>query len=171
MTQRPFIIAAEDVNKSFDGFQAIRELNFYMDVGELRTVIGPNGAGKTTFLDLITGRTKPDTGKIEFLNEHDWPGNIRQLRNLLERMVVLSRGDILTLDDLPRELSRRAPSDDGDDEMSSDTKLEKIERTAILQALEKVGGNKSRAAELLGISVRTLHLRLKRWDVLEARGN
>ena len=41
MTQRPFIIAAEDVNKSFEGFQAIRELNFYMDVGELRTVIGP----------------------------------------------------------------------------------------------------------------------------------
>ena len=71
MTQRPFIIAAEDVNKSFEGFQAIRELNFYMDVGELRTVIGPNGAGKTTFLDLITGRTKPDTGKIEFCNQHD----------------------------------------------------------------------------------------------------
>jgi urea transport system ATP-binding protein len=49
-----------------------------MDQGELRTIIGPNGAGKTTFLDLITGRTKPDTGKIEFekdtdltrLNEH-----------------------------------------------------------------------------------------------------
>ena len=71
MTQRPFIIAAEDVNKNFEGFQAIRELNFYMDVGELRTVIGPNGAGKTTFLDLITGRAKPDTGKIEFCNQHD----------------------------------------------------------------------------------------------------
>jgi urea transport system ATP-binding protein len=68
---RPFILSAEDVNKSFEGFQAIRDLNFYMDVGELRTVIGPNGAGKTTFLDLITGRTKPDTGKIEFCNVHD----------------------------------------------------------------------------------------------------
>jgi urea transport system ATP-binding protein len=71
MTQRPFILAAEDVNKTFEGFQAIRDLTFYMDVGELRTVIGPNGAGKTTFLDLITGRTKPDTGRIEFCNEHD----------------------------------------------------------------------------------------------------
>lgn len=71
MSQKPFIISAEGVNKSFDGFQAIRDLNFYMDVGELRTVIGPNGAGKTTFLDLITGRTKPDEGKIEFLNTHD----------------------------------------------------------------------------------------------------
>ena len=71
MIPRPFILAAEDVNKTFEGFQAIRDLTFYMDVGELRTVIGPNGAGKTTFLDLITGRTKPDTGKIEFCNEHD----------------------------------------------------------------------------------------------------
>jgi urea transport system ATP-binding protein len=42
-----------------------------MDTGELRTVIGPNGAGKTTFLDLITGRTKPDTGTIVFAGEHE----------------------------------------------------------------------------------------------------
>jgi len=70
-TQRPFLLAAEDVNKSFSGFQAITNLNFYLDAGELRTVIGPNGAGKTTFLDLITGRTKPDTGRIEFEGAHD----------------------------------------------------------------------------------------------------
>jgi len=60
------ILAAEGVSKAFDGFKAINELNFSMEEGELRTVIGPNGAGKTTFLDLITGRTKPDKGKIEF---------------------------------------------------------------------------------------------------------
>jgi urea transport system ATP-binding protein len=60
------ILAAEGVNKTFDGFKAINDLNFSMDEGELRTVIGPNGAGKTTFLDLITGRTKPDTGTIRF---------------------------------------------------------------------------------------------------------
>ena len=63
---KQFILAAESVSKSFDGFKAINELNFYMDEGELRTVIGPNGAGKTTFLDLITGRTKPDEGTIQF---------------------------------------------------------------------------------------------------------
>jgi len=67
----PFLLAAEGVNKSFSGFKAITNLNFYLDPGELRTVIGPNGAGKTTFLDLITGRTKPDTGKIEFEGAHD----------------------------------------------------------------------------------------------------
>jgi urea transport system ATP-binding protein len=64
--KKPFILAAEGVNKSFDGFKAINDLNFYMEEGELRTVIGPNGAGKTTFLDLISGRTRPDRGTIEF---------------------------------------------------------------------------------------------------------
>ncbi len=56
----------EDVNKTFDGFKAISNLNLYMDEGELRVIIGPNGAGKSTMLDLVTGRTRPDTGKIEF---------------------------------------------------------------------------------------------------------
>ena len=60
------ILAAEGVNKAFDGFKAINDLNFYLDEGELRTVIGPNGAGKSTFLDLITGRTRLDSGKITF---------------------------------------------------------------------------------------------------------
>jgi urea transport system ATP-binding protein len=64
MSQKPFLLAAEGLSKSFDGFKAINDLNFYLDEGELRTVIGPNGAGKTTFLDLITGRTQPDEGTL-----------------------------------------------------------------------------------------------------------
>src|SRR3954449_7057860 len=62
---KPFILTLEGVNKTFEGFKAISDLNFYMDEGELRVVIGPNGAGKSTMLDLITGRTRPDKGKIE----------------------------------------------------------------------------------------------------------
>jgi urea transport system ATP-binding protein len=61
----------EDVHKTFDGFKAISNLTFYMDEGELRVVIGPNGAGKSTMLDLITGRTRPDKGKIEFGKDTD----------------------------------------------------------------------------------------------------
>jgi urea transport system ATP-binding protein len=64
--RKKFILTAEGVSKSFDGFKAINDLNFYLDEGELRTMIGPNGAGKSTFLDLITGRTRPDEGQIEF---------------------------------------------------------------------------------------------------------
>ena len=66
-----FILALEGVHKAFEGFQAISNLNFYMDAGELRVIIGPNGAGKSTMLDLITGRTKPDKGKIEFGRDTD----------------------------------------------------------------------------------------------------
>ncbi len=60
------ILTVEDVSKTYDGFKAISNLNFYLFEGELRTVIGPNGAGKSTFFDLITGRAKPDTGRIDF---------------------------------------------------------------------------------------------------------
>jgi urea transport system ATP-binding protein len=66
MSQRPFILALEGVTKTFDGFRAIHDLNFYLDEGELRVIIGPNGAGKSTMLDLITGRTRPDRGKVEY---------------------------------------------------------------------------------------------------------
>ncbi len=61
-----FILALEGVNKTFEGFKAISSLNFYLDEGELRVIIGPNGAGKSSMLDLITGRTRPDSGTIEF---------------------------------------------------------------------------------------------------------
>jgi len=71
MSQKPFLLAAEGLNKSFSGFRAIKDLSFYLDEGELRTVIGPNGAGKTTFLDLITGRTRPDTGSLQFQGERN----------------------------------------------------------------------------------------------------
>ena len=60
------IIYLEDVTVSFDGFQALSRLNFYMDRRELRVVIGPNGAGKTTLLDVISGRVKPEHGRVIF---------------------------------------------------------------------------------------------------------
>lgn len=60
------ILSVEDVTKTYDGFKAISNLTFYLYEGELRTVIGPNGAGKSTFFDLITGRARPDAGKIEY---------------------------------------------------------------------------------------------------------
>src|SRR5437764_9117497 len=66
-----FVLTLEGVNKTFEGFKAISALNFYMDEGELRVIIGPNGAGKSTMLDIITGRTRPDTGKVEFGKDVD----------------------------------------------------------------------------------------------------
>jgi urea transport system ATP-binding protein len=60
------VLYLEDISVSFDGFKAINNLNFYVDRGELRSVIGPNGAGKTTMMDIITGKTRPDTGTAWF---------------------------------------------------------------------------------------------------------
>jgi urea transport system ATP-binding protein len=56
----------EDISVSFDGFKALNKLNLTINVGELRCIIGPNGAGKTTMMDVITGKTKPDVGKVFF---------------------------------------------------------------------------------------------------------
>ncbi|WP_321912797.1 MULTISPECIES: urea ABC transporter ATP-binding protein UrtD [unclassified Paraburkholderia] len=58
------ILYLEDVTVSFDGFRALNKLSLVIDVGELRCVIGPNGAGKTTMMDVITGKTSPDSGKV-----------------------------------------------------------------------------------------------------------
>ena len=60
------VLYMEDVSVSFDGFKAIDSLNFYVNAGELRCLIGPNGAGKTTMMDIITGKTRPDTGTCWF---------------------------------------------------------------------------------------------------------
>jgi urea transport system ATP-binding protein len=73
------ILEIENLTVSFDGFKAINNLNFSMDEGELRVVIGPNGAGKTTFMDVITGKTKPTTGKVSFKGKNLLPYSEHQI--------------------------------------------------------------------------------------------
>ena len=60
------ILYLEDISVSFDGFKALNKLNLYIKAGELRCIIGPNGAGKSTMMDVITGKTRPDTGSTWF---------------------------------------------------------------------------------------------------------
>ena len=119
----------------------------------------------------------------QVLNAYKWPGNIRELRNCVERMVVLARSSILTINDLPREIvdsvaaqftqdsgtAPAAPSPAAAEETaapvtpasSAPLDIRSGERAAIRQALEKCGGNRTHAAELLGISRRTLQRKLK----------
>ena len=54
------------VTVSFDGFKALNDLSLVVEEGELRTIIGPNGAGKTTMMDVVTGKTRPDSGEVFF---------------------------------------------------------------------------------------------------------
>lgn len=65
------ILYLEGLNKSFDGFKAINDLNLYIEAGELRCIIGPNGAGKSTMMDIITGKTIPDCGQAWFGQRHN----------------------------------------------------------------------------------------------------
>ncbi len=65
-TNHGYILYMEDVSVSFDGLFALDNLTLYVEAGELRCIIGPNGAGKTTMMDVITGKTRPDTGTVYY---------------------------------------------------------------------------------------------------------
>ena len=65
------ILYLDDVSVSFDGFKALNSLSLIIEPGEMRAVIGPNGAGKTTMMDVITGKTRPDTGDVLFAETLD----------------------------------------------------------------------------------------------------
>ena len=65
------LLYLDDVKVSFDGYKALRGLSLVLAPGEMRAIIGPNGAGKTTMMDVITGKTRPDTGDVYFAGEVD----------------------------------------------------------------------------------------------------
>ena len=66
------LLKVEKISVSFDGFKAINSLSYSIGKNELKAIIGPNGAGKTTFMDIITGQTKPDEGKVLFGERSVW---------------------------------------------------------------------------------------------------
>ena len=105
-------------------------------------------------------------GALNALTAYAWPGNIRELQNLMESLVILSRNRIITENDIPvqiRPIKTRhkettlPPSDEHD--------LKSLEKKAILAALLESGGNKAKAAEILGISRRTLYNKIDRYDI------
>jgi two-component system NtrC family response regulator/two-component system response regulator AtoC len=96
------------------------------------------------------------------LQRHDWPGNIRELHNVIERGVVVSDGEIIQMQDLPEKFHCPGPAVP---EENLDSVVDGAEREAILRALEQTGGNRSLAAELLGISRRSLHRKLSRYGL------
>ncbi|MGH1347272.1 MAG: sigma 54-interacting transcriptional regulator [Nannocystales bacterium] len=106
---------------------------------------------------------------LAVLQRYPWPGNVRELRNMVERALVLGDGGCLELDDLPPEMMHAAPRGDAATTMSAGPAvtagtirtLAELEREAISAALEATGGNKARAAALLGIDRTTLYRKLK----------
>jgi len=114
----------------------------------------------------VLGFSKPVAEK---LTAYGWPGNVRELQNCMERAVAFTRFDEITVDDLPegirdyRSTSQSIPGVDAHEVMS----LDEVERRYILRMVKHLDGNKTLAAELLGVDRRTLHRKLERWEAQE----
>lgn len=106
---------------------------------------------------------------LKALEAYSWPGNVRQLRNAVEKMVVLAGGDMLTLEDIPAEITADgnagATAAAAAPDSASVVPLADVEKAQILAALKAAGGNKTAAADALGISRRTLHRKLREWGM------
>ncbi len=123
-----------------------------------------------TVFNQENGRTiegfSPDA--LDLLTAYPWPGNVRELRNVVEQMVVLSRSQRISARDLPVHV-REAGGPDGTLQTGNGT-LEEMEKQAILLALKETGGNRTHAADKLGISRRTLHRKIATYGFTEVDG-
>jgi DNA-binding NtrC family response regulator len=107
-----------------------------------------------------------DPEAMAALKSHYWPGNIRELQNVVERAVALCQGNMVELTDLPDEVRRYSPEDD-QITIPVGASMEEIERRAILKTLKKTEGDKELTARLLGIGLATLYRRLKEMETRE----
>ncbi len=113
---------------------------------------------------------------VEAMSNYDWPGNIRELENSVERAVVLGRGEMLTLADLPASVAGESREDDelpveaGSTVISIPvgTPLAEVEHRVILETLRSTGGDKSAAARRLGIATRTIYRKLDQAEQLKS---
>jgi two-component system response regulator HydG len=104
---------------------------------------------------------------LEVLMRYDWPGNVRELENALERAAVIASGPTIEPESLPERV-REAPRPRlGSEEILQNPTMELVERAYILWVLQAEGGNKTRAAEVLGIDPSTLYRKLNRYGIPE----
>ena len=99
---------------------------------------------------------------MDLLTRYAYPGNVRELQNIVERAVVMARGPVVTRADLPVEVQKAAPAPVAD---TLPAQVEELEKKAIAQALERAGGVQSQAAEILGLSERNLRYKLKKYGL------
>jgi len=106
-----------------------------------------------------------DESAMKRLREHSWPGNVRELRNVIERAVIACPNGTITAQCLFMSPGCKTRSDDqrSDVVLPLGTTLEASERELIVKTLASLNGNKTRAAHVLGVSVKTLHNKLRRW--------
>lgn len=102
---------------------------------------------------------------LELLQRYPWPGNVRELENALERAVILTKGEVIGLDALPERIAEARPEPFVSERVNVNPTMETIERAYIMWVLQAEHGNKTRAAEVLGIDPSTLHRKLSRFGV------
>jgi len=102
---------------------------------------------------------------MDLLLKHDYPGNVRELENLVHRAVVLARGEVITTSDLPLHLGALRGEADRGDEGSFTERVEAFEKRLILEALDRAGGVQTRAAAAVGMSERHLRYKLKKYGL------
>jgi two-component system response regulator HydG len=104
---------------------------------------------------------------IDTLMRYDWPGNIRELENFIERAILLCRSEYISPKDLPPPLQGEQLEEQPIISIPSGMTLEEVEREAIIQTLEENGGNRTQTAQILGISRKTLQNKLKEYGIEE----
>jgi DNA-binding NtrC family response regulator len=104
---------------------------------------------------------------IAALQRYEWPGNVRELENALERAAILTKGPAITTEALPARIITPAPAPLVSERPPANPTLELVERAYILWVLHAEGGNKARAAEVLGIDPSTLYRKLNRYELTE----
>jgi two-component system response regulator HydG len=105
----------------------------------------------------------PDAQQV--LMNYSWPGNVRQLKNAVDTMVVLSTTNQLTVDSLPPDIRPAGGASAGSVANVAGMRLEQLEKEAIIKTLEMVQGNREQAAQLLGIGERTLYRKIKEYGL------
>ena len=112
---------------------------------------------------LIKGFTPRAT---DLLMRYDWPGNVRELENIIERAVIMARGEMITPLEFPIDLQNLDEElKDSRIDLTPGRSLKEVEKVMILRTLEEAGGNRTHAARILGISRRTLQLKLKEYGI------
>ncbi len=100
---------------------------------------------------------------MNLMMRYHWPGNIRELKNCIESVVVLSKGDTINPEDLPEHIREGQP--DKELTLRLGSTLDEIEKQVIMKTLAMVKGNKSQAAQTLGIGLKTLYRRLEEYQL------
>jgi len=154
----------EAIRGSFRDDLYYRLAGFTIEIPPLRNRIEDIDLLANYFLNRLNQRVQQiDQDALSLLRNYPWKGNIRELKNIIERAAILAEGDTITADLLPKEFHQSGMEQSSS--VSSMSSLEEVERHHIKQVLEQVNGNKTKAARILGIGTSTLYRKIDEFNL------